>query len=554
MHPKHAPVVSAQTTMKEYREEYREKQKESFKAANLSWLREQFVCVLDIIGHPRAVDMKNFTGSEEELRNAIESLYANDGRAFIPTMVYPPNMIDNYGKEYALNSRGIYYSHEYRPELVTIDRKVWVPSFEKVDWEEPSEGDRRRRARIAVEHNIDNGTRRKSEYAWEADAWADVFNQMRNDPCLELDKHDYVSLKPETHSVQLTLTGESTVVNRIPDVTFGLATFSGDTGRSFQADELSRERLEKLLLHRKCGLLCDPKWEKPTSCSHLRYMKQKVGAETAVKRDIKHVKQELATSICLIIWCTKTSHQYQVFALTSFGAYWHLLVGYRRPRQVNEYRGTKGMSENVYMFQRIWSAYIHLWAITEFRTFVTDHLKPWHKFCDDNYLLDWRSIYDVKPELKSMRTCDEDTDLPLPSSALQRALCNRRARESLARELEIHHRRKGKEKSAERAVWHCSKSECSELYTSEGFLDHLRDVHGYPESDLSKIKRCLDSAEAEDFHVTEMPHRERLNGGEREACSTNNKRSLVRQKTLDVDSKELSSECIAGPSKRARKE
>jgi hypothetical protein len=66
---------------------------------------------------------------------------------------------------------------------------------------------------------------------------------------------------PKTHSVLCTLTGESTVVNRIPDATFGLATFSdSSSGSPVQTDELSRDRLERLLLHRKCGLLGDPKW------------------------------------------------------------------------------------------------------------------------------------------------------------------------------------------------------------------------------------------------------------------------------------------------------
>ena len=46
---------------------------------------------------------------------------------------------------------------------------------------------------------------------------------------------------------------------------------------------------------------------------------------------------------------TKTSHQYQVFVLTSFGAYWHLLVGHRRPRLLTEHAGSEGLSENVYV-------------------------------------------------------------------------------------------------------------------------------------------------------------------------------------------------------------
>lgn len=80
MHPDAAPVVSVQTTMKEYRKEYREKQKEFLRPANRQRLREQFGEILDIIVKPRSVDMKEFRGSEEEMRGAIEYLYANDGR------------------------------------------------------------------------------------------------------------------------------------------------------------------------------------------------------------------------------------------------------------------------------------------------------------------------------------------------------------------------------------------------------------------------------------------------------------------------------------------
>jgi len=104
---------------------------------------------------------------------------------FDPKITYSPNMIDNYGKDYALNSRGIYYFRNFWSELVPADRQVWAPSFEDTDWEDPSELDRRRRARIVMDHNLHNETRHKSEYAWEADAWADVFNAMRNDPCIE---------------------------------------------------------------------------------------------------------------------------------------------------------------------------------------------------------------------------------------------------------------------------------------------------------------------------------------------------------------------------------
>ena len=80
MRPDEAPAVSAQTTMKEYRKEYREKQKEFLRPANRQRLREQFVRIVDVVVKPRSVDMKEFSGSEEEMRRAIEYLYRNDGR------------------------------------------------------------------------------------------------------------------------------------------------------------------------------------------------------------------------------------------------------------------------------------------------------------------------------------------------------------------------------------------------------------------------------------------------------------------------------------------
>jgi hypothetical protein len=43
------------------------------------------------------------------------------------------------------------------------------------------------------------------------------------------------------------------------------------------------------------------------------------------------------------------SRNTQVFALTSWGSYWHILVGYRRPRLEREHAGCKGMSDSVYV-------------------------------------------------------------------------------------------------------------------------------------------------------------------------------------------------------------
>ena len=80
MHPKDAPVVSAQTTMEEYRKEYNEKQKEFMAPANRKFIRENFEGIIDVIIKPRSVDMKEFRGDDKKMRAAIEYLYANDGR------------------------------------------------------------------------------------------------------------------------------------------------------------------------------------------------------------------------------------------------------------------------------------------------------------------------------------------------------------------------------------------------------------------------------------------------------------------------------------------
>jgi hypothetical protein len=414
---------------------------------------------------------------------------------------------------------------------------------------------------------------------------------------------------PKTHSVLCTLTGESTVVNRIPDATFGLATFSDSTSSSpVQTDELSRERLERLLLHRKCGLLGDPKWGETDlvfpfavyeakgwsgDCREARRQACQGGACYLDMLD--NLARKPGPVGSTKAYQTTTSHQYQVFALTSFGAHWHLLVGYQRPRQVEEYAGTEGMSKNVYVrnfcvssvyqckvlkltkfiqiFQRVWSAratneraawellslidQIHLWAITEFRTFVTEHLKPWHKFCDDNYLLDWKSVYNIKPELKWMRTCSEGTDLPLPSwvnllsDPIQRKV-QARAQNSLAEALEKHRRRKGKGRCETESGWHCEADQCStsqETYTSEAFLNHLRDLHHYPEDDLTQIKQCLDEG---DEIEGEEKQREELDGDGRDVRASNNKRCFVEEARLNGNSSDSLSECIPGPSKRVR--
>ena len=58
----------------------------------------------------------------------------------------------------------------------------FIPSFHGIDWEASGEKERRDRAHIIVTHA--SGYPKRSEFAWEADNWHDVFGRMRDDPLL----------------------------------------------------------------------------------------------------------------------------------------------------------------------------------------------------------------------------------------------------------------------------------------------------------------------------------------------------------------------------------
>jgi hypothetical protein len=108
-------------------------------------------------------------------------------RDFDPQMHYPPSVLYLHGADYELQAQGIYYRQDYSEDLVLCDRKVWTPSLpEEEEQETPEMVDQQTRARIFAEHSKNNEKWCKSEYAWEADAWSDVFRPMRDDPCLAM--------------------------------------------------------------------------------------------------------------------------------------------------------------------------------------------------------------------------------------------------------------------------------------------------------------------------------------------------------------------------------
>lgn len=96
-------------------------------------------------------------------------------------------MISSWGQEYMLNSRGIYYLNWFTASKVLATRQVWVPSVSPVMIDNtPEDIGRLSRAQRFAARSRNNESWCKSEYAWEADAWSQAFERMREDCCLAM--------------------------------------------------------------------------------------------------------------------------------------------------------------------------------------------------------------------------------------------------------------------------------------------------------------------------------------------------------------------------------
>ena len=139
---------------------------------------------------------------------------------------------------------------------------------------------------------------------------------------------------------------------RVPDATFGLATFEAES------HELQHDRLQALMLHPDCGLVSDPQlgdtnlafpfavYEAKGWSGDPRKARWQACTAGMVYLDILDA---LARRPDCDDYQKGDGRNSQVFALTSFGAHWHILVGYKRPRRTEEYAGTEGMSKEVYV-------------------------------------------------------------------------------------------------------------------------------------------------------------------------------------------------------------
>lgn len=178
------------------------------------------------------------------------------------------------------------------------------------------------------------------------------------------DKREYNTIRQKRHPVSCLLAGDPKFIKRIPDATFGLATFQPKDYQSVLAEwDLDHDRLEALLLHQHCSLISDPRWgdtnlvfpfavyEAKGWSGDAREARQQACSAGAVYLDLL---DDLARQPGMIgkksgAYQTPQSRNSQVFAYTSFGAHWHILVGYKRPRLKREYAGYEGLSESVYV-------------------------------------------------------------------------------------------------------------------------------------------------------------------------------------------------------------
>lgn len=407
----------------------------------------------DVIKSP---NMKGTRGFEPSIGPEVDKYYAKTLHIDFEKY-YPQKATKDFVQDIAQTSQGIYYYDSFQEDRIPEDRKLFVPSIEGVNWDSCEENSRRERARMVERHMINNETFNKSEFAWEADAWADIFGFLRDDNQLVIDKHEYNLLLDKVGTNNWRLTGVSTFNKRIPDATFGLSTYVPAECQDHYTpcdyrhcpyrfpnwnSALRRDKLERLAFHPKCGLLADPKWgesdmalpfmvyeAKGWSGDYREARRQACLAAKTYLDMLDHLSRVPSTAGPSSEFQTATSQDNQVFAITSYGAHWHLLVAFKKPRGEDYYAKSEGLSPSVYIFQKIWSGrvinersawellclidQIHKYATTRFRNYVIQHLQTWHLHCKKHFLSEWKSRYSVHWSRKGKRTIVVD-ELTLP--------------------------------------------------------------------------------------------------------------------------------------------
>ena len=171
-------------TIQEGRERHKKHLDKFLKAAKTARRKEppEILCIMTAAP---TVDMSAVEGDDDELLDLrLDRWFVNSHLYLEPGAAMPPSVRDSYHHDWAWNARGVYYRYFYSPEWVTGDHSLWIPTFNEVDWDDRTEEMRRIRARTFLKHALRNEGWNRSEYAWEADAWTDVFGQMKNDPAI----------------------------------------------------------------------------------------------------------------------------------------------------------------------------------------------------------------------------------------------------------------------------------------------------------------------------------------------------------------------------------
>ncbi|KAJ6786268.1 hypothetical protein PWT90_00808 [Aphanocladium album] len=368
---------------------------------------KEFVGIDGMICIPPVVDLGTVQGTDSDIEEKTERYYVYHSMYMSPPdpkTLLRPIMLDRFRRDWKANACGIYYRHYYSPAWLVGKQTIWVPSLEGRSWELPTEETRRTRAKQMVKHAIMNHKGRKSEYSWEADAWTDVFSPMREDPLIALDKQRYFTMEQTADKFTCLLSDEENVAKRIPDLTVGLA-----VTENIKDECLHPAALERIMLHRHCGLVSDPSRKEPNLAFPFAVYEAK-----GYDGDPREARLQACTAGAAYLdlldalalepgkagptaaaYQEGYNHNAQVFALTSFGPHWHIMVGYKRMRRKEEHAGVPGMSKYVYMFHRIWSGrivterkawellslvdLIHIWGRTQHRDYVMRHLKAWNK-------------------------------------------------------------------------------------------------------------------------------------------------------------------------------
>ncbi|KAJ5167275.1 uncharacterized protein N7482_006056 [Penicillium canariense] len=461
-------------------------------------------------------------------------------------------MIERFGADWGFNARGIYYRHHFSRAWVTPGHDLWLPSVCDVHWSHASEDSRRARAEKFLKHSLDNERFKKSEYAWEADAWQDVFGRMRDDPSLVVDKREYNTIKEKRHKASCLLDGQPKFIRRIPDATFGLATFQPtdypDYPESLDAWDLDHDRLEALLLHRHCGLIADPHWGDTNLVFPFAVYEAK--GWSGDPREARHQASSAGAVYLDMLdnlarkpgiaggnnrpYQTAQSCNHQVFVLTSFGAHWHILVGYKRPRLEKEYAGHRGLSDSVYVFQRIWSSrvvtkrkawellslvdQIHSWGVTDHRDFVIRHLKAWHAFgrlcyiSDAEFLAHKMAVDGFTAEFQKLIEEYGKPVVPMHSTSLHLAgwakyftgdIQDRLRERAVFHFKEAVRQYAGTNKDDGPVFFHCVKGQCGPvespgypLKDKEEYLTHRREVHGDNDTTIANLECALEELDS----------------------------------------------------------